>query len=44
MVLWFTGHAARPYLRDGDILTQETVRDFQNMFGSNFMGYALWFN
>jgi hypothetical protein len=44
LVLWFTGHAAAPYLKDGDVLTQATTRDIQNMFGGNFAGFAMWFN
>lgn len=44
LVLWFTGHAAVPYLKDGEVLSQARVRDIQTMFGGNFAGYAFWFN
>lgn len=44
LVLWFTGHAAVPYLKDGEVLSQARVREIQAMFGGNFAGYAFWFN
>jgi hypothetical protein len=44
LVLWFTGHAAVPYLKDGDTLTQARTREIQTMFGGNFAGFAMWFN
>jgi hypothetical protein len=44
LVLWVTGPAAVPYLKDGETLTQGTVQQWQRMFGGNFLGFALWFN
>ncbi len=44
LVLWFTGHAAVRYLKDGDVLTQQRTREIQTMFGGNFAGFAMWFN
>lgn len=43
-LLWMTGHAALPYLKEGPALTQESVREWQRMFGGNFFGFAVWFN
>ncbi len=44
LVLWMTGHAAAPYLRDGPMVTGETARQWQVIFGGNFLTYAFWFN
>ena len=44
LVLWFTGHAAAPYVEDGPVMEQEVWRKRQEIFGGNFPGYAVWFN
>ena len=44
LVLWFTGHAAAPYVEDGPVMAQEVWRRRQEIFGGNFPGYAVWFN
>lgn len=44
LVLWITGHSATPYLKDGPMVSGETTRQWQLMFGGNFLGYAFWFN
>lgn len=43
-VLWLTGHAALPYMRDGTTVSQTTWAEWQRAFGGNFLGFALWFN
>lgn len=44
LVLWVTGHAALPYLKDGPTVSQETWRRWQAMFRGNFLAYAAWIN
>lgn len=44
LVLWVTGHAAMPYLRDGDTLSRDQWLAWQRVFGGHFLGYAIWFN
>ena len=44
LVLWITGHGAMPYLREGPMVSSETTRQWQMMFGGNFLAYAFWFN
>ena len=44
LVLWFTGHAAAPYLEAGPVMAEEAWRKRQAVFGGNFPGYAVWFN
>jgi hypothetical protein len=44
LVLWLTGPAALPYLKDGPSFSQEDWRRWQTIFRGNFFGYALWFN
>ncbi len=44
LVLWITGHGALPYLKDGPLVSSETTRQWQLMFGGNFLAYAFWFN
>ena len=44
LVLWITGHGAVPYLRDGPLVSSDTTRQWQMMFGGNFLAYAFWFN
>lgn len=44
LVLWMTGHAALPYLKDGPVTSQESWAQWQRIFGGEFLAYALWFN
>lgn len=44
LVLWITGHAALPYLRDGPIAAADSWRQWQRAFGGQFLAYAIWFN
>lgn len=44
VVLWITGHAARPYLKPGEMISQDTWRQWQRIFSGNFLAYAFWFN
>ncbi len=44
LVLWITGHGAMPYLKDGPLVSSETTRQWQIMFGGNFLAYAFFFN
>ena len=44
LVLWFTGHAAAPYVEAGPVMSDEVWRKRSEIFGGNFPGYAVWFN
>ena len=44
LVLWITGPAAVPYLKDGETLSRNTFAQWERMFGGNFLGFAIWFN
>ncbi len=44
LVLWAQGTAAAPYLQHGPLTKGVTWRRWQGEFGSNFPGFALWFN
>ncbi len=44
VVLWVQGPAAAPYLERGEIVDGDIWRQLQRDFGSNFPGFALWFN
>ncbi|MGL4495501.1 MAG: hypothetical protein ACRCXM_13120 [Beijerinckiaceae bacterium] len=44
LVLWMTGHAAIPYLREGQAISSRTFWEWQRVFGNNFAGYMVWFN
>jgi hypothetical protein len=44
LVLWVTGHAAVPYLKDGDVISWESWNRWNGMLRGNFLGYAVWFN
>jgi hypothetical protein len=43
-VLWVTGHAAIPYLQDGPVLSSETWRAWEQVFGGNFLVFAVYLN
>jgi hypothetical protein len=44
LVLWMTGHAALPYLKDGPVTSQQTWNQWQRIFSGQFLAYAIWFN
>ncbi len=44
MILWFTGHAAAPFLEDGPIMASEIWFKRDRIFGGHFLSYAAWFN
>jgi len=44
LVLWVTGYGAAPYLEAGPGLSGNNWREWQRVFGGNFLGYAFWFN
>ena len=44
LVLWLQGSGATPFLEEGELTTGETWRRLQDIFGGNFIGFALWFN
>jgi hypothetical protein len=44
LVLWATGHAAVPYLEDGPVISSETWRTWENVFGGNFLIFAVYLN
>jgi hypothetical protein len=39
-----TGLGAVPFLKDGPIASAEDFRAIQDAFGSDWLGYAFWFN
>lgn len=44
LVMILTGAGALPFLRDGPVASQSDFREIQAAFGSNWLGYAFWFN
>jgi hypothetical protein len=44
LVLWITGHAALPYLKDGPQVSRQTWAQWQRVFSGQFLTYAIWFN
>ena len=44
LVLWLTGHAALPYLKEGPTLSRQDWGQWERIFGGNFLAYAFWFN
>lgn len=44
LVLWASGHAAMPYLEQGPIITSETWRSWETVFGGNFLLFAVYLN
>jgi hypothetical protein len=44
LVLWVQGSAAAPYLQKGEMTKSDTWRRLPRVFGSNFPGFAAWFN
>jgi len=44
LILWVHGSAAVPYLEEGDLSSADTWRRLQNVFGGQFIGFAVWFN
>ena len=44
LVMILTGMGAVPFLRDGPIASGQDFRAIQEAFGSDWLGYAFWFN
>ncbi len=44
LVMLLTGHDAVPYLKDGPIADPESFAAGNRVFGSDFLGFAAWFN
>ena len=44
LVLWITGHAAIPYLKEGPTMSREDWAQWERVFGGQFMLFAVWFN
>lgn len=44
LVEWIQGPAAAPYLEQKPTVATSSWRDLQRSFGTQFPGYALWFN
>lgn len=44
LVLWFTGHGALPYMKDGPTISQQDWLRWQRIFGGRFINFAIWFN
>jgi hypothetical protein len=44
LVMILTGYGAVPFLKDGPIASPQDFRETQQAFGSNWLGYAFWFN
>ncbi len=44
LVMLLTGAGALPFLADGPVATAESFRAMQDAFGSEWPGYAFWFN
>ncbi len=43
-LLLLSGHDAVQFLRDGPVLDDGSFADFNQAFGSQWLGYAFWFN
>jgi hypothetical protein len=44
LVLWATGHGAKPFLKDGPTVSRETWQRWTSGFGGNLLGYAFFIN
>jgi hypothetical protein len=44
LVLWFTGHAAVPYLEQGEVARFNAWGQAERIFGGDLVTYAFWFN
>lgn len=44
LVLWVHGAAAVPYLERGETTSREHWQRLEQLFGGNFIGFAIWFN
>ncbi len=44
LILMVHGVAFQPYIEKGELTSPETWEEFNNLFGGNFMGYAIWIN
>ena len=44
LILWIQGSAATPYIKQGELADEAILDQLINVFGGNFVGFALWFN
>lgn len=44
LVLWATGHASTPFLKDGPTVNMSQWRLWQSLFRNNFLAYAIYIN
>ncbi|MEO7223710.1 MAG: hypothetical protein ABIY37_14675 [Devosia sp.] len=44
LVMILTGMGAIPFIKDGQVATADDFRAIQDAFGSEWLGYAFWFN
>ena len=44
LVLWIQGSAAAPYIETGEVISTDTLQQIWDVFGGQFIGFALWFN
>ena len=44
LVAILTGHGALPFLADGPVASPTDFTEIQSAFGSDWLGYAFWFN
>ena len=44
IVMWIQGPAAAPYLERGTITKSDVWNNLRTVFGSDFPGFAIWFN
>ena len=44
LILWIQGSAATPYIEQGKLVDENIFDQLINVFGGNFVGFALWFN
>ncbi len=44
LILWIQGSAATPYIEQGELVDEDIFDQLVNVFGGNFVGFALWFN
>ncbi len=43
LVMWAHGVAALPYVKEGEVVTQETANTFSRIFQGRFVVFAIWF-
>lgn len=43
LVMWAHGVAALPYVKEGEVVTQQTAETFSRIFQGRFVVFAIWF-